>query len=88
MVGVFRANSPTLIIRDPELIRDVAVKSFRNFQDNELIIDKKDDPLLGRHPFFIGGEEWRTTRVLLTPGFTSGKVNIQICWYIVSIAHF
>ncbi|KAJ3637984.1 hypothetical protein MTP99_001399 [Tenebrio molitor] len=75
MVGVFRANSPTLIIRDPELIRDVAVKSFRNFQDNELIIDKKDDPLLGRHPFFIGGEEWRTTRVLLTPGFTSGKMK-------------
>jgi hypothetical protein len=81
MVGIFKASTPTLLIRDPELIRDITVKSFGHFHDNELFLDKDVDPLLGRNPFFMKGEEWRTTRVHLTPGFTSGKVKKRF-WYL------
>ncbi|KAJ3642767.1 hypothetical protein Zmor_025523 [Zophobas morio] len=75
LVGIFKANTPVLIIRDPELIKDITVKSFQHFHDNDLFLDKNIDPLLGRNPFFLKGEEWRSTRALLTPGFTSGKMK-------------
>ncbi|RZC42383.1 p450 domain containing protein, partial [Asbolus verrucosus] len=75
VVGIYTATTPTLIIRDPEVIKDVIVKSFSNFRDNALYIDKETDPLFGRHPFILRGDEWKSTRVQLTPGFTSGKMK-------------
>ena len=78
MVGIFKAGTPTLVLRDPELIKDITVKSFQNFRDNELYLDKSVDPLSGRNPFFSKGDDWKSTRVLLTPGFTSGKVKLSL----------
>ncbi|KAJ3648665.1 hypothetical protein Zmor_020451 [Zophobas morio] len=75
LVGIFKAGTPTLVLRDPELIKDITVKSFQNFRDNELYLDKSVDPLSGRNPFFSKGDDWKSTRVLLTPGFTSGKIK-------------
>ncbi|RZC35328.1 p450 domain containing protein [Asbolus verrucosus] len=75
IVGIYRASTPALVVRDPEVIKDVTVKSFSSFRDNDLQIDKSIDPLFGRHPFVLRGDEWKTTRVQLTPGFTSGKMK-------------
>ncbi|XP_044262902.1 probable cytochrome P450 28a5 isoform X2 [Tribolium madens] len=75
LVGIFRGFSPALLIRDPELIRDITVKSFQQFHDNDLFLDKDVDPLLGRNPFFAKGDEWKTHRTVATPGFTSGKMK-------------
>ncbi|RZC37303.1 p450 domain containing protein, partial [Asbolus verrucosus] len=75
MVGIFRACTPVLLLRDPELIKDVTIKLFRNFHDNDIDVDKKADPLIGRNPFFLKGEEWKMVRAQLTPGFTSGKMK-------------
>lgn len=74
-MGVFRSVSPILLVRDPDLLKEITTKSFQYFHDNDIDIDKKNDPLFGRNPFALRGEEWKIVRAQLTPGFTSGKVN-------------
>jgi hypothetical protein len=78
IVGIYRTITPTLLLRDLDLIKEVTVKSFDHFQDNDLNIDKEIDPIGGRHPFFLKGEEWRIVRAHLTPAFTSTKVMRSI----------
>ena len=74
MVGIYRGTSPVLLLRDPELIKEVTTKSFSSFHDNDVDILKENDPIFGRNPFALKGEEWKVVRGQLTPGFTSGKV--------------
>lgn len=81
IVGVFRALTPALIIRDPEIIKDVFVKYFSCFTDNDTYIDKMVDIVFGRNIFFLKGAEWKEARSQLTPAFTSVKVTIL--FYIV-----
>nr|WET52718.1 cytochrome P450 [Phaedon brassicae] len=74
-VGIFRATTPALLVRDPDFVKNVLVKDFKNFHDNDIHIDKEVDPIMGRNPFILKGAEWKTTRVQLTSCFTSGKVK-------------
>ncbi|KAJ3641252.1 hypothetical protein Zmor_027766 [Zophobas morio] len=75
MVGIYRGTSPVLLLRDPELIKEVTTKSFSSFHDNDVDILKENDPIFGRNPFALKGEEWKVVRGQLTPGFTSGKMK-------------
>ncbi|XP_049822116.1 cytochrome P450 6a2-like [Aethina tumida] len=74
-VGIYKSGSPALLVRDPDLLKAVTVKNFKNFYDNDVHLDKKNDPILGRNIFFLKGEEWKQTRAILTPCFTSGKMK-------------
>lgn len=75
MVGLYRAITPVLLIRDPELIKEITTKSFSHFHDNDLEVDKNVDRLFGRHIFVLKGEEWKAMRANITPAFTSGKMK-------------
>ncbi|KYB25004.1 hypothetical protein TcasGA2_TC031414 [Tribolium castaneum] len=75
VVGLYRAMSPIILIRDPELVKEVILKSFNSFHDNDMYIDKGTDAIAGRHPFLLRGDDWKITRQKLTPGFTSGKMK-------------
>lgn len=68
--------TPIIIARDPDFIREITVKSFSNFHDNDIDVDIKKDPIVGRNPFVLKGEQWRIVRQQLTPCFTSGKVTV------------
>jgi hypothetical protein len=54
--GAFKFGKPALIIRDPELIKDILVRDFTSFHDNEIQIDIDADPMFGRNPFVLRGE--------------------------------
>lgn len=73
-VGVYRFLEPAIVLRDPELIKDVLIKDFMSFDKNDTFIDGKRDPLLKHNPFFLTGEEWKRSRNLLVPLFTASKV--------------
>ncbi|KAL1512672.1 hypothetical protein ABEB36_002229 [Hypothenemus hampei] len=74
-VGVFRAMTPCLLIRDPDFVNEIAVKNHKAFYNNDFFIDKKNDPIMGQNPFVLRDQEWKETRQLITPGFTSGKMK-------------
>nr|QZM07450.1 cytochrome P450 monooxygenase CYP347AE1 [Lasioderma serricorne] len=74
-VGVYNLNNPELLIRDPELIREILLKDFTSFEDNGTQVSEKSDPLLCRNPFFLRGQEWKDTRTQLVPSFTTTRVK-------------
>jgi hypothetical protein len=54
--GAFKLSKPMLIIRDPELIKDILVRHFTSFHDNYILVDIDADPMFGRNPFVLRGE--------------------------------
>uniref|UniRef100_A0AAR5Q360 Cytochrome P450 n=2 Tax=Dendroctonus ponderosae TaxID=77166 RepID=A0AAR5Q360_DENPD len=75
LVGAYRANEPVLIVRDPELISKILVKDSHVFFNNDFSVDPKLDAMQGASPFVQKDRQWKTTRTLLSPGFTSGKMK-------------
>lgn len=73
-IGAFSFLRPTLIVRDPHLIRSILVKDFQHFVDRGLYHDEINDPLSAQL-FTMGSDKWRNLRVKLTPAFTSGKLK-------------
>ncbi|XP_018353988.1 PREDICTED: cytochrome P450 9e2-like [Trachymyrmex septentrionalis] len=74
-VGMFDMNVPIVVIRDPELIKSIALKHFDSFTDHRSFIDENQDPLFGKNLFALRGEKWRQVRSLLSPAFTSSKMK-------------
>lgn len=66
------------MVLDPEASKDVMIKYFNNFQDNEFTnaTDIDLDPILGRNPFFLSGEndEWKKKRNEISPAFSQLRV--------------
>ncbi|XP_055623205.1 probable cytochrome P450 28d1 [Toxorhynchites rutilus septentrionalis] len=77
VVGYFSIRTPQLMIRDPELIKEVLSKSFLYFAANDMagLVDEKSDPLMSRNPFGMTGEKWKTTRAEITPAFTANRIR-------------
>lgn len=57
--GFFEFVKPVFLIRDPKLLKKLAVKDFDYFMDHRKFID---DPLLGRGLFLLTGQEWKGLR--------------------------
>lgn len=73
-IGAFSLLRPTLIVRDPQLIRCVLTKDFQHFVSRGVHHDEERDPLSATL-FAIGGEKWKNLRVKMSPTFTSGKLK-------------
>ncbi|XP_014605375.1 PREDICTED: probable cytochrome P450 6a13 [Polistes canadensis] len=76
MIGYFDGMVPGLLVRDPDLVKTVIQTNFSNFHENALKVDRKNDPLLAKNPFFTEGEEWLTGRKRLTYAFSSMRLKI------------
>lgn len=74
VLGFYAALRPALLIRDPEIIRNVLIKDFSSFYHRGMYSNEKVDPLTGCL-LFLNGEKWRNLRSKLTPAFTSGKLK-------------
>ncbi|PSN43542.1 hypothetical protein C0J52_03715 [Blattella germanica] len=61
--GIFKFRQPVVLLRDPELMKNVLVKEFASFQDNDFHSNVDVDPL------------WKEQRSKLTPAFTTGKLK-------------
>lgn len=52
---------PSILLRDPELIRQVGVKDFDSFVNHPPFFDPVTDPLLGNSLFSLQGKFIRCT---------------------------
>ncbi|KAL7297659.1 hypothetical protein TKK_0009325 [Trichogramma kaykai] len=73
-VGTFGRNTPMLIVRDPDLIKDVLIKDFSSFPDRGLVSSESDDPF-SQNLLNLEHKRWRPLRNKLAPVFSSGKLK-------------
>ncbi|XP_032676678.1 cytochrome P450 9e2-like [Odontomachus brunneus] len=78
MVGFYNFMKPTLLIREPELVKTVLQTNFTNFHDNGLKVDPELDPLLANNPFFVYGDKWVIGRKRLTHAFSGMRLKILL----------
>lgn len=65
---------PAIVLRDADLIKDVLMKDFSSFQNNDFILSERFDPLLATNPFFSTDEVWKMSRKTILPAFSPNKV--------------
>ncbi|XP_012231779.1 probable cytochrome P450 6a14 [Linepithema humile] len=75
MIGIYHKKTPILILKDPDLIKDVLIKDFSAFSDRGAKnISEKTDPL-SQHIFNLDTKRWRIIRTRLSPVFTTSKIR-------------
>ncbi|XP_050460259.1 cytochrome P450 9e2-like [Cataglyphis hispanica] len=74
--GMMEFATPAVLLRDPELIKDVLVKDFEIFHDHRSFVDFLD-PLFSKNIFLLRGDRWKEMRNTLSPSFTTSKMKIM-----------
>ncbi|CAB0038375.1 unnamed protein product [Trichogramma brassicae] len=73
VIGLYIMQTPFLLLRSPEVIKQVFIKDFHNFTDRYFAAKRKTDVVGSTGLFSIDNPEWKYLRVKLSPAFTSGK---------------
>ncbi|KAJ8973166.1 hypothetical protein NQ317_007507 [Molorchus minor] len=73
--GMYQFFVPTLVIRDPDLLKQITVKDFDHFTDHRPLVPPDADPLWANNLFSLTGQRWRDMRSILSPSFTSSKMK-------------
>ncbi|XP_033229916.1 cytochrome P450 6k1-like isoform X2 [Belonocnema kinseyi] len=87
MVGVYARNTPILIIKDAEVIKDVLIKDFNIFANRGLPVHEKIEPM-SQNLVNLEPDRWRPLRKKLSPVFTSGKLREMFYLLLESSNHF
>lgn len=75
LFGFFDFHRPVFFLRDPEVIKKLAVKDFDYFQDHRTFINEGHDTLFGNSLLMLEGKKWRDMRATLSPAFTGAKMR-------------
>ncbi|XP_049819894.1 cytochrome P450 9e2-like [Aethina tumida] len=73
--GIYQFLVPSLVIKDPNLLKQITVKDFEHFTDHRQLLPAENDPLWGNNLFALTGQKWRDMRATLSPSFTSNKMK-------------
>lgn len=73
--GAYNCLGPMIILRDPELIKEITIKHFDHFTDHMSYLSDELDPLFSKNLFFLRGNKWRDYRAVLSATFTGSKMK-------------
>ena len=84
--GIYSLTKPTLVIKDPEIVRQIFVKDFNSFTDRDpsdrldkTFGTKRDTDTYWRHQLTsLSGDKWKDVRSTFSPVFTSGKMKLMM----------
>jgi hypothetical protein len=57
--GMFEFRHPAYFIRDPELIKKLAIKDFDYFMDHRLLFTEEMEPTFTKALFALTGQKWK-----------------------------
>ncbi|XP_043480615.1 cytochrome P450 9e2-like [Leptopilina heterotoma] len=75
--GIMQFHTPLIVLRDPELIKEICIKDFDNFPDHNNFFSEDADPLFGKNLFVLRGARWKEMRNTLSPTFTASKMKFM-----------
>ncbi|GAB0091884.1 hypothetical protein DMENIID0001_067750 [Sergentomyia squamirostris] len=75
ITGVYFFYKAGLLIRHPDIIKNILVKDFQNFVDRPISSDPHVDGIGRDNMFSAKGTRWKTIRNKISPVFTSGKLK-------------
>ncbi|XP_043598294.1 cytochrome P450 9e2-like [Bombus pyrosoma] len=76
MVGIYNGTIPSLILREPNLVKTVLQSNFSSFHENTIKINPNVDPFLAKNPFFCTGDAWLNGRKRLTYAFSNARLKV------------
>ncbi|CAG2105908.1 unnamed protein product [Medioppia subpectinata] len=72
LYGVHEMGAPVLVVADPVLIKQILVKDFHKWRNNN---SKDSTQLFPKHLGNARDDHWKRFRHVLSPGFTLGKLK-------------
>lgn len=75
--GFFILDKPALIIKDPEIIKQILVTDFKFFDNRSIDGNISADPLGSSTLFVLNNPEWKKVRMMVSPVFTSAKMKFM-----------
>ncbi|KAK9874655.1 hypothetical protein WA026_005478 [Henosepilachna vigintioctopunctata] len=74
-IGIYQFLTPALIIKSPELIKNICVKDFDHFMNHKGVVPIGVEELWSKNLFALRGHTWKNMRQILSPSFTSKKIK-------------
>lgn len=75
VMGIFVFDDPVLLVRSPEIVKQILAKNFQNFQDR-LAASPEHNQIFRNLLFMQKNPEWKQLRAKLSPVFTATKIKI------------
>ncbi|XP_075979731.1 cytochrome P450 6B5-like [Anticarsia gemmatalis] len=72
VVGIYRMTSPTLLIRDCDIVKQVLIKNFESFSDRGTYFSSQG---LGQNIFHSDTDTWKVLRNRFSSVFTTSKLK-------------
>lgn len=76
-IGIHIFNSPYLLIKDPELVKQVLIRDFNLFINKPFANNEKVDPMAYHSLFSAKDTIWKAIRTKISPVYTSGKMKLM-----------
>ena len=73
---MFEFSKPIFIIRDPKLIKQMAIKDFDNFTDHRVFFDESMNKILGKSLVTLRGQKWKGR--LISSKFPTKNIFISV----------
>ncbi|KAF5286988.1 hypothetical protein FQA39_LY16102 [Lamprigera yunnana] len=73
--GTYEGFRPVLVLKDPELIKQLGVKDFDHFKNHKDLVPEGSDHMWERNLFALKDEKWRHMRQTLSPSFSKSKLK-------------
>lgn len=70
-IGYYKTTTPSILVRDLDLIKDILIKDFSSFPDND--VDFNNEEIISKNPFALSGDDWKASRAVLSPLFTLNR---------------